>query len=115
MEIGIDIEENQRFANLKPSFIQKVYTENEIKHATSSAFPQERWCAIWCAKEAVIKALSNKTLKSKDIEILTEDDGKPYVVENDAIKRALNRIAAVIIKISLSHTKNYSTAVCLVY
>ena len=115
MEIGIDIEENERFENLKPNFITKVYTENEIEHATNSHCPAERWCAIWCAKESVIKALSNKRLKSHDIEILTQSDGKPYVVRNEAIEKALKSKNATEIKISLSHTRKFSTAVCLIY
>lgn len=115
MEIGIDIEDNKRFENLKPSFVKKVYTKNEIEHANGSANPSERFCSLWCAKEAVIKALSDKTLNPQNIEILTQSDGKPYVLVNEVIKNSLQKQNASEIKISLSHSKNYSVAMCLIY
>ena len=115
MEVGIDIEENERFKNLKPSFISRTYTKNEIEYAEHSSNQCEKWCSIWCVKEAVIKALSNKKLKSIDIEVLHKEDGKPYVAQNETIEKALKKCGASELKISISHSKNYSTAICIIY
>ena len=115
MEIGIDIEENERFKNISETFISHTYTENEILHARKAVNSYERWCALWCAKEAVIKAFSNKGLRLKEIEIVCEDNGKPKIVRNKMIEDELKKLGASEIKISISHSKNYSTAVCLVY
>ncbi len=79
--IGCDIADilrfEKNFGNIK--FNSKVYTDNEQlyiknKNAHTAA-------GIWCAKEAVSKALGTgfTEFDVKDVEILHTSDGKPYV------------------------------------
>lgn len=115
MEIGIDIELNERFENISNHFKERVFTTNEINKAKKSHSSSQTFCSLWCAKEAVIKAFSNKNIELKNIEINNDLNGNPFVVINDTIKSELNKINLKQIKISISHTKTYSTAVCLIY
>lgn len=115
MEIGIDIEENDRFRDLSPKFLERAFTKNEIQRAEKFLNKHEIFCSIWCVKEATVKAFSNRKISFQDIEILTDDDGKPSLKKNKTIQNELKRIHATDIKISISHSKNYSTAVCLIY
>lgn len=110
--IGTDIEDNDRFKNKTPdndrNFLKKIYTDNELNYCFSTKQPQNHLCARFCAKEAVIKALSEFNIKDlyySDIEILNLKSGAPCV----KIKKYPN----IDIKISISHCKKYSTAVAI--
>jgi phosphopantetheine--protein transferase-like protein len=114
ISIGTDIEEVARFEgktlNNDELFFKKVYTAREVEYCFKHKYPSLHLCARYCAKEAVVKALSDFDVKDvyySDIEILNREDGSPYVI--------LNKYPDLKIKISLSHCKTYATATALVY
>ncbi len=113
MEIGIDLEENSRFLNITEKFKARVFNKSEIEYAEKFENLEQRYCAIWCTKEAVIKAFGEKVLSYKNIEILHDSNGKPYVSKTNKIKKLLKKFNFNEIKISLSHSKTYSTAICI--
>ena len=115
MEIGIDIEQNERFKNKSKHFLERVYTKNELAYAEKFKNSYEHLCAFWCAKEAAVKAFSNLKIPFLEIEISATASGKPFIVKNETIKSELNKLGLTEIKISLSHSKDYSTAVCVIY
>lgn len=112
--IGTDIEDLSRFEGKNPEndmlFFRKIYTNSEIEYCFSHKNPASHLCARFCAKEAVVKALSDFDIKDvyyRDIEILNREDGSPFVV--------LNKYPHLSVKISLSHCKTYAVAMALVY
>ena len=115
MEIGIDIEQNERFKDMEQRKLENIFAKNEILYAQKFVDSEKHFCAFWCVKESLTKALSNKTLDYKSIEIAHTNDGQPYVVINTNLQKILDKMGYSTIKISLSHSKDYSTAVCLVY
>ena len=115
MEIGIDIEQNERFKDVSEHFLKRVYTKNELAYAFKFKNAYEHLCAMWCAKEATVKAFSNLKIPFLEIEISSTADGKPFVVKNDTILSELTKLGLSDIKISLSHSKEYSTAICMIY
>lgn len=115
MEIGIDIEQNSRFEQADAKLIERVFTKTERDYASKFKGAESRLCAMWCAKEATVKAFSDSNLSYLDIEILHEKSGKPYVKVTEKLKDELLKKGLHTIKISLSHSKDYSTAACLIY
>ena len=100
MNIGIDIVENKRLKHKKKGFIDYVLTKKEQDEFNKKGYLY--LCGRFAVKEAIMKALPNtKEYNFLDFEILTKDDGSPYVVKNDNIK------------ISISHEKNYTVATAL--
>lgn len=114
MEIGIDIEQSSRFKKLSKKVAERVYTEAELEYARRFVLSYEHLCSMWCAKEATVKAIGDGKISYKDIEIYHDSHGKPYVKINKALENELKRHGAREIKISISHSKNYATAVCLI-
>jgi holo-[acyl-carrier protein] synthase len=113
--IGTDIEEVARFSRLlhvKPQLLQKIFTPYEWEYSKTK-YQSQTLAGIWCAKESVVKAMSglNIVLNVQDVFIAHKDNGVPFV---EKITN-LNDIDGFDIKISISHTKNYATAVCLVF
>lgn len=116
---GIDIIEVERIEkaiqNLGDKFIKKVYTKKEIEYCESkNVMKYQHFAARFAGKEAVFKAVSkfieNKyELKWKDIEILNDKNGRPYVKLNE--EKIKDNIE---IDISLSHIKDYAIANCII-
>lgn len=116
---GTDIIEIERIKEsieqLKDKFLERIYTENEIKYCESkNGQKYQHYAARFAAKEAVFKAISkllnNKfDISWKDIEIKNDEDGRPYV-ELYCIEK--QKIANI--DISLSHIKDYAIAMVAV-
>ncbi len=107
MEIGIDIEDIERIkkAHLrwKERFLNRIFNEKEIEYCFKKTDPYPSLCGRFCAKEAIIKVFDAK-LHFSDIEVINKKSGKPEVF----IKGKKSNI-----KISISHTKKYATAVAI--
>jgi fatty acid synthase subunit alpha len=84
--VGIDIEDISAVNIDNETFVERNFTEAEIKHCVSSSTgrsPQQTFAGRWSAKEAVFKALGVASRGAgaamKDIEILTDKNGAPTV------------------------------------
>lgn len=110
--IGIDIESISRFENLylnKKRLLEKMFNKQEWDYAITKANPSQTLTGIWCAKEAVLKALSPyEQVFIKDITIKHKSTGKPYVLISS------EKSKSKLINISISHAKDYATAVAII-
>ncbi len=103
---GVDIENISRFENRTMEndkyFLHRIYTDKELEYCFKAKSPAKHLAARFCAKEAVYKAISNTVYKVSDfknIEILNNENGSPYVLLKN-ISGNYN------ISISLSHDKD---------
>lgn len=113
--MGIDIIKISRIEEIttNPRFMTKVFTEREIDYLKDR--PVESVAGSFSAKEAVSKVFGTGIgrLGFKDIEILRDDRGKPYVVLS-AKGRALARDLGIAgLSISISHEEDYGVAVAM--
>jgi len=121
MQIGNDIIEISRIKN----FIEKhgeackgrVFSEREWDYCFSKANPYHSFAARFAAKEAVAKAFGTGFgyhLAWNSIEILKDDKGAPYVKLDEKGQSLLENLHAKTVKISLSHCKDFATAVAII-
>ncbi len=111
--IGIDIIEIARIEKAidrwGKSFLHRVYTDAELvayhKHPSSLA-------ARFAGKEAVIKALgiANKGVGLKEIEILSDPNGKPVVQLYGKAQNKADGMGLAKLAISLSDSREYAIA-----
>ncbi len=114
---GVDIIEVKRLEkaiiSTDENFLDRVYTKEEIQYCNSKGITKyEHYAARFAAKEAVLKAVSSGLnskydLDWKDVEILNDKEGRPYVNLKNEIK------SKVEIDLSLSHIKEYAVANCV--
>lgn len=109
--IGVDIVEIARIKmavdHWGQSFLRRVYTEPELRlygNRPSSL------AARFSGKEAVIKALNAKGIGLKEIEILSDNDGKPRIKLHGQAQSQAEQQGFTNIAISLSHCKDYAVA-----
>lgn len=119
--VGTDIIEVSRIEKLikekGDKFLNKIYTKNEIDYCESKGPNKyQHYAGRFAAKEAVFKVIeSNRSnnddfglLIFKDIQILNNDDGSPYVILPSFNPNLFDRIY-----ISISHIKEYATAIAV--
>ncbi|HWQ82868.1 MAG TPA: holo-ACP synthase [Ignavibacteria bacterium] len=114
--VGIDIIDIKRIKSIMEKFgdkfYEKILTEKEIAYCKSfKAKPEPHFAGRFASKEAYSKSIGtgiSKDFRWKDIEILNDERGKPYVhhlAENEYSKYRFH--------ISISHTDEYATAVVI--
>ena len=111
--IGIDIIEVKRIKKIieryGDRFYTRILTEKEIKYCKSFSKPDLHFAGRFASKEAYSKSIGtgiSKDFRWKDIEILNDKRGKPYInhkVENEYSKYKF--------EVSISHTNEYACAV----
>ena len=117
---GIDIVENYRLKKLllkkKSNFKNKIFTNNEIAYCEKKSNITNCYSKRFAAKEAFVKALGTgfrKNINFKDIEVVKNHYGKPYLLIN---KKIINKIKTSFkvkkfnILLSISDETKYSIA-----
>ncbi|OGS04461.1 MAG: holo-[acyl-carrier-protein] synthase [Elusimicrobia bacterium RIFCSPLOWO2_02_FULL_61_11] len=103
--LGVDIVEVSRvrvMAERSPGFLERFFTEGELAYSMKSKNKYERLAARFAVKEAVIKALDDKRLALKGIEVENTASGRPQVTVK-------GRPGARLL-VSISHTSKYAVA-----
>jgi len=119
LSVGNDIVEHSRiekiFQRYEKRFLEKIFTKGEIDYCLSRAETVACIAARFALKEAVIKALAHdRSFNWKDIE-LHGISGKKDVILSGKAKELLHQKGFSAITASISHGKDYSTAVAVVY
>ncbi|OMJ21424.1 Fatty acid synthase subunit alpha [Smittium culicis] len=123
--VGIDFELVSSFNSENMNFIERNFTASEINYCLSRPDPQSSFTGKWCAKEAVIKAVSSfnpnipkvwnqgEAAPLIEIEIATSDSGAPSVVFHGSAKAASATAGVSSVKVSISHSGAYAGAVAV--
>lgn len=97
-------------------FVNRIFTAKEKKYCKKSVNYAAKYANRFAGKEAVCKALGFGIGQHdwKDIEILNDDMGKPYIVLHNKAEDFLKSIQGKSIHISITDTHDYSMAFCIV-
>ncbi|MCK5306852.1 MAG: holo-ACP synthase [Candidatus Omnitrophica bacterium] len=117
---GIDLIEVKRIKKAANrwgnKFIKRVFTDEEISYSKEKKFFYQHLAARFAAKEAVLKAFGEGWrgfVRWKDVEVLKNKDGKPHIEVYGYLRELKNEKMIKSISISLSHTKDYAVANCI--
>jgi holo-[acyl-carrier protein] synthase len=105
---GVDITEVTRLRQAVEKwgndFLKRVFTAQELENAKTRGSLYQHLAGRFAAKEAVFKAMGEKELSWKDVEILNDQEGKPScrILGSKGKNRQVH--------ISISHVKNYAVA-----
>ena len=112
---GTDIIEIERIKqsieDIGEKFLERVYTEQEIKYCESKKNQKyQHYAARFAAKEAAFKAISEQlndkyAIGWKDVEIMNNFEGKPYLN-----LKGINLENIESMDLSISHCKEYAVA-----
>ena len=118
--VGIDIIEVPRIENsykrFGERFLERILRPDEIGYCLSHKVPGPFLAARFAAKEAISKAFGTgigAQLGWQDMEVGRKKSGEPFVILYDKGKELFAARQASAVRISLSHTQNYATAVAI--
>ena len=113
--IGVDLLNINRFDKKKndKTFLNKVFTENELEYIKKRKMNNETMAGIFCAKEAFLKAIKKgiNDYSLKDIEVSHNDDNAPFIILYNELK---DKYQNNNISLSISHDKDYAVATVLI-
>jgi holo-[acyl-carrier protein] synthase len=114
---GIDIAEVPRVAEAieryGQRFLQRIFTEGEIRYCESKANRVERYAARFAAKEAGMKALGtgwNHGVRWRDIEVRRQPGGRPTLEFHGKAGEFASNMGVTYIALSLTHTAEEAMA-----
>jgi holo-[acyl-carrier protein] synthase len=118
--IGTDIVECLRIGRMIEQhgelFLNRVYTEREVRYCQARKRAVEHFAGRWAAKEAILKCLGSgwrKGLCWTDMEIRNDPSGKPVVLLCGAAKESAQQLRIADILLTISHCRAYATAYAL--
>ena len=94
-------------------FLDRLFTPDEQKYCTQYHEPARHFAGRFAAKEAIVKALGTgfrHGISWLDIEIINDNDGCPHVYFSQSLKDLFDNPR---ILISISHCKDYASAVAI--
>jgi holo-[acyl-carrier protein] synthase len=108
---GIDVVEVPRVAatiqRFGERFLQRIFTEGEIRYCQSKANRVERFAARFAAKEAGMKALGtgwSRGVRWRDVEVQRQPGGRPTIVFHGKAAEFAQKLGTNRIAVSLTHT-----------
>ena len=108
---GIDVIEVPRVAasieRFGQRFLNRVFTESEIRYCDSKANRVERYAARFAAKEAGMKALGtgwNHGVRWRDVEVRRQPGGRPTLAFHGRAAEFASQMGVTNIALSLTHT-----------
>ncbi len=109
MQTGVDIIEIERvkkFVDKNEASLNKIFDEVELDYCNSKKNKYQHFAARFAAKEAVIKALGDRTLAYKDIVVKNQESGAPFIIIKNVKYSDLDQKIAI----SLSHCEDFAIA-----
>lgn len=115
--LGNDIVEIERIRSLiaryPERFLKRIFTSKERDYCLKRKEPALHFAGRFAAKEAIVKALGtgfSHGLTWQDFEILPNALGKPNVHLSSSAQELLDH---PVLHVSISHCKEYATAVAI--
>ena len=118
-DVGINILEIARMERVlkrRPSFVRRVFTDDERLFCESAARPAEHYAARFAARGAVLRALGlgpDDGVGRHDVAVGVSDAGRPVAVLAGRVAQAAAERGVAEIALSLSFTHEVATAMAL--
>lgn len=118
--VGVDIIDIHRIKKLvgrDSRFIEKIFSETEIRYCESKYRKEVHYAARFAAKEAFFKALGTGFqfgMKWTDISVENDELGKPEIKLEGKTLENFKKKNNKFIRLSISHTKEYAVAFLLI-
>lgn len=114
--IGVDMLEISRMERVmrrRPSFLRRVFTDDERAYCERCARPAEHYAARFAAREAVLKALGcgfAEGVGLHDVSVATDAAGRPRAVLSGCAAKIAAEQGVREIALSISYTRDVAVA-----
>lgn len=121
LRTGVDIVNNMRIKSImdryEDRFLNKLFTPKEIEYILYRNKDFKTISGMFAAKEAISKIIGTGIgkLSWKDIEILRDISGRPYVNISENLRLLMEDLNLKEIDLSISHEEEFSIAFAIGY
>ena len=118
--IGIDLVDVTRIEEAvkkRKHFLERIYTQEEIKVNPRGEFRFQELAGRFAAKEAFFKAIKSgwrRGVTFSDVIVLNEPSGAPYIKLNGRAKEIAQSLGVNKIFVSISHTEDLATGIVII-
>jgi holo-[acyl-carrier protein] synthase len=118
--IGIDIVDVKRIEDAvkrRKTFLERIYTQEEIKLNPRGEFRYQELAGRFAAKEAFFKAIKTgwrRGVTFSDVIVLNERSGAPYIKLTGRAKTIADSLGVRNIFVSISHTDELATGIVII-
>jgi holo-[acyl-carrier protein] synthase len=118
--VGIDIVDVKRIedaVNKRKRFLERIYTQEEIKLNPRGEFRFQELAGRFAAKEAFFKAIKTgwrRGVTFSDVIVLNEKSGAPYIKLTGRAKAIADSLGVRNIFVSISHTDELATGMVII-
>lgn len=110
----VDVERVQRLLARRATFIQRVFTPEEIAYCERQANPAESYAARWAAREACRKALGGiRHMRWQDVRVSRAPSGAPSLVLEGTSKARAEKLGVTNVLVALTHERRMAAAFCM--
>ena len=118
--LGTDIIEIVRIGRMVErhgeAFLNRVYTEDEIRYCQRRKECFQHYAGRWAAKEAVMKTLGTgwiRGIRWREIEVVVQKSVKPEIQIHGGAREYAETLDIGEILITISHCREYATATAI--
>ena len=97
-------------------FLNRVYTDGEIRYCQRRRESYQHFAGRWAAKEAVMKTLGTGWTRGvgwQDVEVCSAKTGQPSIQIHGSARDLIGRLGIDEILITISHCRAYATATAI--
>jgi len=115
--VGVDLVEVDRIRGLVEKwgdrFLQRVFSEEEIRYSFRNRDPWPHLAARFAAKEALIKCLG-KAFTFREISVEHDESGRPVFRFTGSSEQLVRGLGLKSLDVSLTHSKSLAVAMVVV-
>ena len=115
--IGVDLVEVERVHRMigrHRTFLERVFTPEEIAYCQTQATPAECFAARWAAREACRKALGGvREMHWHDVRVERAPTGAPRLALQGTSRTRMEALGVTDVLVALTHERRMAAAFCL--
>jgi holo-[acyl-carrier protein] synthase len=115
--IGVDLVDVDRVKEIlarRKTFVDRVFTADEIAYCRRQASPAECYAARWAAREACRKALGGiRSMRWHDVRVERAPSGAPSIVLEGSSRARADVLGVSRVLLALTHERRMAAAFCM--
>jgi holo-[acyl-carrier protein] synthase len=110
----VDVERVKRLLSRRKSFVDRVFTSEEIAYCERQASPAECYAARWAAREACRKALGGiREMRWHDVRVERAPSGAPRLALAGSSRARMDALGVTDVLVALTHERQMAAAFCV--
>jgi holo-[acyl-carrier protein] synthase len=110
----VDVERVKRLLSRRKTFVDRVFTPEEIAYCERQASPAECYAARWAAREACRKALGGiREMRWHDVHVERAPTGAPRLAVAGSSRARMDALGVTDVMVALTHERQMAAAFCV--